>query len=292
MFPSKILVLLRFSWSFWLLFPTLLSAQEEKSAAFKTPLLEKIELDESYAAQYANYHIRTLEVGVLTMRDAFISPLRLEGSGFKYSSDHLRYTPQALKQFNAGVFTGLAINQTGDFNLMLLNFSGQYSWQFPLWDDKAGWKFYAGPWAQGFGNLRFALQNVNNVLGYDAGLDLGPTGRAEFKFKPARKEFVLTQQLSVPLVSAFVRPLYTFTGPILGETDSEVSVFQVGTLNRRFGWIYKASLDFYRNRKHKRQVVAKIPYRFSYTFQYDQFSKPNPGQSVIQTITISKILKY
>lgn len=291
MFPSKILVLLRFSWSFWLLFPTLLSAQEEKSAAFKTPLLEEIELDETYAAQHISYRIKSIEIGTLTLRDAFVSPLRLQGSGFKASSDHLRYTPQALKQLSTGLFAGIAINQTGDFNLMVFNFSSQYSWQFPLWK-KGDWIFYAGPWAQGFGNMRFALQNVNNVLGYDAGLDLGPTGRAEFKFKPARKEFILTQQLSLPLVSAFVRPLYTFTGPILGETDNEVSIFQVGTLNRRFGWIYKASLDFYRNRKHKRQVVAKIPYRFSYTFQYDQFSKPNPGQSVIQTISFSKILKY
>lgn len=273
------------------LLPALLSAQTEKSGALQTPLLEKIELDATHAAQYVEYRIRGFELGVVTLRDAFVSPLLLEGTGFKISSEQLRFTPQALKHFNFGTFTGLTINQTGDFNLMLLNFSGQYSWQFPLWE-KSGWKFYAGPWAQGFGNLRFALQNVNNVLGYDAGLDLGPTGRAEFKFKPARKEFMLTQQLSVPLVSAFVRPLYTFTGPIIGDTDSEVSIFQVGTLNRRFGWVYKASLDLYRTRKHKRKPVTKIPYRISYTFQYDQFSKPNPAQSVLQSITLSKILKY
>lgn len=291
MYKPKTLALCCFKLSLCLLLPAFLSAQTEKSAAFKTPLLEKNELDEDYASQYSDYHIKSVELGTLVLRDAFVSPLLLVGSGFKISSDHLRYTPHALKQFNAATFAGIAINQTGDFNLMLLNFSGQYSWQFPLWE-KTGWKFYAGPWAQGFGNLRFALQNVNNVLGYDAGLDLGPTGRAEFKFKPARKEFMLTQQLSVPLVSAFVRPLYTFTGPIIGETDSEVSIFQVGTLNRRFGWIYKASLDLYRNRKHKRKPVAKIPYRISYTFQYDQFSKPNPAQSVMQTITFSKILKY
>jgi hypothetical protein len=69
-------------------------------------------------------------------------------------------------------------------------------------------------------------------------------------------------------------------------------VFQFGTLNRRFGWIYKASLDLYRNRKRKKQVVARVPYRISYSFQYDQFKKPNPLQSAIQTITISRILKY
>lgn len=291
MYKPKTLAFCYFIRCLCLLLPIFLGAQAEKSAAFQTPLLEKIELDKNYATLHSNYRTQTLEIGVLTLRDAFVSPLRLEGSGLKYSSDHFRYTPEALKQFHTSGFAGLAINDTGDFNLMLLNFSIQYSWQFPILK-KEGWTFYAGPWAQGFGNIRLALQNVNNVIGYDAGLDLGPTGRAEFKFKPGRKEFMLTQQLSVPLLSAFVRPLYTFTGPIIGETDREVSIFQVGTLNRRFGWIYKASLDFYHTRRQRRQVLAKIPYRIAYTFQYDQFSKPNPGQSVIQTITISKILKY
>ncbi|WP_373553651.1 hypothetical protein [Haliscomenobacter sp.] len=268
-----------------------LNAQEEKSAAFRTPLLEKIEVDPTHTEAYADYRLRTVEFGSIMLRDAFVSPLRLVGSGFKIGYNRLHYTPQALKESSTGMFAGIAIDPAAEFNLMLLNFSGQYSWQFPVLEKK-GWQGYVGPWAQGFGNMRFALQNVNNVLGYDAGLDLGVTGRLAYKFKPGRREFILTQQLSVPLASGFVRPLYTFTGPILGETDSEVSVFQFGTLNRRFGWIYKASLDLYRNRKRKKQVIERVPYRISYTFQYDQFSQSNALQSAIQTITFSRILKY
>lgn len=268
-----------------------LKAQDEKNAAFKTPLLEKIEVNPDYAQTHADYRIRTLELGSIVLRDAFVSPLRLVGSGFKVGYNRLHYTPQALKEYSTGVFSGLAIDPAAEFTLMMVNFSGQYSWQFPVLEKK-GWQGYVGPWAQGFGNMRFALQNVNNVLGYDAGLDLGFTGRLAYKFKPGRREFILTQQLSIPLASGFVRPLYTFTGPILGETDSEVSVFQFGTLNRRFGWMYKASLDLYRNHKRKKQVVARVPYRISYSFQYDQFKRPNPLQSATQTITISRILKY
>lgn len=291
MLNRKTLVIFWFRWGALLLFPTALLAQSEKSDNFQTPLLEKKILDPVYANEYADYRFRTVEIGTLTLRDAYISPLRLEGSGFKLSFNHLRYTPQALKEFNSSIFSGIAFDRAEDFNLMLLNFASNYSWQFPIWQ-KGTWKAYAGPWAQGYGNLRFALQNVNNILGYDAGLELGATGRLEYKFKPGRKEFMLTQQLSLPVIGAFVRPLYTFSGPILGDTDREVSVVQIGTLNRRFGWVYKASLDFYRNRKHKRQIVAQVPYRISYTFQYDQFSKPNSFQSVIQTLTFSKILKY
>jgi hypothetical protein len=273
------------------LFTTMLQAQEEKSAAFRTPLLEKIETDPDYARTYFDYRLQTVEFGSIVLRDAFVSPLRLVGNGLKVGYHRLHYTPQALKEYGTGIFTGVAIDPAAEFNLLLLNFSGQYSWQFQVLEKK-GWQAYAGPWAQGFGNMRFALQNVNNVLGYDAGLDLGVTGRLAYKFKPARREFILTQQLSIPLASGFVRPLYTFTGPILGETDNEVSVFQFGTLNRRFGWIYKASLDLYRNRKRKKQVIERVPYRISYTFQYDQFKKPNPLQSATQTITLSRILKY
>lgn len=291
MFKPKSPIIFCIGWSIMLLMMQPLKAQDEKNPIFGTPLLEKIEVDPNYAQAYADYRIRTVELGSIVLRDAFVSPLRLVGSGFKVGYNRLHYTPQALKEYSTGVFSGIAIDPAAEFNLMLVNFSGQYSWQFPVLEKK-GWQGYVGPWAQGFGNLRFALQNVNNVLGYDAGLDLGVTGRLAYKFKPGRREFILTQQLSLPLASGFVRPLYTFTGPILGETDSEVSIFQFGTLNRRFGWMYKASLDLYRNHKRKKQVIERVPYRISYSFQYDQFKKPNPLQSAIQTITISRILKY
>lgn len=291
MFKSKTLAIFCANLSIMLLVVQPLNAQEEKSAAFRTPLLEKIEVDPAYAEAYADYRLRSVEFGSIVLRDAFVSPLRLVGSGFKIGYNRLYYTPQALKEYSTGMFAGVAIDPAAEFNLLLLNFSGQYSWQFPVLEKK-GWQAHVGPWAQGFGNTRFAVQNVNNVLGYDAGLDLGVTGRLAYKFKPGRREFILTQQLSVPLMSGFIRPLYTFTAPIIGETDSDVSIFQVGTLNRRFGWMYKASLDLYRNRKRKKQVIERIPYRISYTFQYDQFSKPNPLQSAIQTITFSRILKY
>ncbi len=291
MFTSKTLAIFCASWSVMLLFSRPLNAQEEKSAAFRTPLFEKIEVDPTHAEAYFDYRIRTVELGSIVLRDAFVSPLRLVGSGFKLGYNRLHYTPQALKEFSTGLFSGLAADPSAEFTLMLLNFSGQYSWQFPVLEKK-GWQGYVGPWAQGFGNVRFALQNVNNVLGYDAGLDLGVTGRLAYKFKPGRREFILTQQLSIPLASGFVRPLYTFTGPIIGETDKEVSIFQFGTLNRRFGWMYRASLDLYRNHKRKKQVIERVPYRISYSFQYDQFKKTNPFQSATQTITISRILKY
>ena len=291
MFKPKSLIIFCLGWSATLLLMPSLKAQDEKNAAFSTPLLEKIEVDPTYAQVYSDYRIRTVELGSIVLRDAFVSPLRLVGSGFKVGYNRLHYTPQTLKEYSTGLFSGLAADPSTEFTLMLLNFSGQYSWQFPVLEKK-GWQGYVGPWAQGFGNARFALQNVNNVLGYDAGLDLGVTGRLAYKFKPGRREFILTQQLSIPLASGFVRPLYTFTGPIIGETDTEVSIFQFGTLNRRFGWMYKASLDLYRNHKRKKQVIARVPYRISYSFQYDQFKKPNPVQSAIQTITISRILKY
>jgi uncharacterized protein YjhX (UPF0386 family) len=292
MYKNQVLARSRLLFALLLLIPTLLEAQIEKSAAFQTPLLEKQNLDEGYLAAYADYRLRAFEVGSITLRDAYVSPLRLEGVGFGFSSDQLRYTPQALKQYSTRIFSGVVIDQAEDFSLSALNFAAQYSWQFPFLEKPSGWKAYAGPWAQGYGNLRIALQNVNNVLGYDAGLELGATGRLEYKFKPGRREFILTQQLSVPLFGAFIRPLYTFTGPILGETDSEVSILQVGTLNRRFGWMYKASLDLYRKRKHKRKTVELIPYRISYTFQYDQYSQPNRFQSVVHSIGLARILKF
>jgi uncharacterized protein YjhX (UPF0386 family) len=286
--PSSLFGLL---WGIALLVVTELHAQYEKSAAFKTPLFEKIIVDPVYGSAYADYRINTIELASFALRDAYVSPLRLDGVGVKASFCQLLYTPIALKELNSSFLAGTAFDRAQDFNLSVLNFAVNYSWQFPVWQQKS-WRGYVGPWLQGYGNFRLALQNVNNVIGYDAGLELGTKGRLEYKFKPGRKEYMLSQELSVPLVGTFVRPLYTFTGPIVGETDQEVSVMQIGTLNRRFGWVYKASLDFYRNRKKKKQVVAKIPYRISYSFQYDQYSKPNPAQSAIQTITISKIIKH
>ncbi|WP_353485124.1 hypothetical protein [Haliscomenobacter sp.] len=291
MFKPKPSSLFGFLWGIALLAVTELPAQNENSAAFNTPLFEKINVDPVYGSAYANYRINTIELASFALRDAYVSPLRLDGVGVKASFCQLLYTPIALKELNSSFLAGTAFDGAQDFNLSVLNFAVNYSWQFPVWQQKS-WRGYVGPWLQGYGNFRLALQNVNNVIGYDAGFELGPKGRLEYKFKPGRKEYTLTQELSVPVLGTFVRPLYTFTGPIVGETDQEVSVLQTGTLNRRFGWVYKASLDFYRNRKKKKQVVAKIPYRISYSFQYDQYSKPNPAQFAIQTITISKIIKH
>lgn len=291
MFKPKPSSLFGFLWGIALLAVTELPAQNEKSAAFNTPLFEKINVDPVYGSTYANYRINTIAFGTFSLRDAYVSPLRLDGMGIKVGSNLLHYTPIALKEWNSSLFAGTAFDYSEDFNLSVFNFAVNYSWQFPVWQQKS-WRGYVGPWLQGYGNFRLALQNVNNVIGYDAGFELGPKGRLEYKFKPGRKEYMLTQELSVPVLGTFMRPLYTFTGPIVGETDQEVSVVQTGTLNRRFGWVYKASLDFYRNRKKKKQVVEKIPYRISYSFQYDQYSQPNPAQSAIQTITISKIIKH
>ncbi|WP_044233672.1 hypothetical protein [Haliscomenobacter hydrossis] len=97
MLNRKTLTIFWFRWSLSLLFPTILLAQSEKSDAFQTPLLEKITLDPVYAREYSDYRFRAMEIGTITMRDAYISPLRLEGSGFKLSFSHLRYTPRALK---------------------------------------------------------------------------------------------------------------------------------------------------------------------------------------------------
>jgi len=291
MFKPEPFTLFGFFWGIVLLVVTELPAQNEKSTAFQTPLFEKINVDPVYGNAYADYHINTIELVSFALRDAYVSPLRLDGVGAKASFCQLLYTPIALKELNSSFLAGTAFDRAQDFNLSVLNFAVNYSWQFPVWQRKA-WRGYVGPWLQGYGNFRLALQNVNNVIGYDAGGELGTKGRLEYQFKAGRKEYMLSQELSVPLVGTFVRPLYTFTGPIVGETDQEVSVMQIGTLNRRFGWVYKASLDFYRNRKKKKQVVAKTPYRISYSFQYDQYSKPNPAQSAIQTITISKIIKH
>jgi hypothetical protein len=291
MFKPKPSSLFGFLWGIALLAVTELPAQNEKSAVFNTPLFEKINVDPVYGSAFADYRINTIELASFALRDAYVSPLRLDGVGVKASFCQLLYTPIALKELNGSFLAGTAFDRAQDFNLSVLNFAVNYSWQFPVWQQKS-WRGYVGPWLQGYGNFRLALQNVNNVIGYDAGSELGTKGRLEYKFKAGRKEYMLSQELSVPLVGTFVRPLYTFTGPIVGETDQEVSVMQIGTLNRRFGWVYKASLDFYRNRKKKKQVVAKIPYRISYSFQYDQYSKPNPAQSAIQTITISKIIKH
>jgi len=205
---------LAFLWGAVLLSVSALPAQNEKSASFKTPLLEKINVDPLYADTHADYRINTIELASFSLRDAFVSPLRLDGVGIKTGFSQLLYTPIALKELNGSFLAGTAFDRSQDFNLSVLNFAVNYSWQLPIWEHK-GWRGYAGPWLQGYGNFRLALQNVNNVIGYDAGLELGPMGRVEYKFKPGRKEFMLTQHLSIPLVGSFVRPLYTFTAPIV-----------------------------------------------------------------------------
>jgi hypothetical protein len=186
MFKPKPSSLFGFLWGIALLAVTELPAQHEKSAVFNTPLFEKINVDPVYGSAFADYRINTIELASFALRDAYVSPLRLDGVGVKASFCQLLYTPIALKELNGSFLAGTAFDRAQDFNLSVLNFAVNYSWQFPVWQQKS-WRGYVGPWLQGYGNFRLALQNVNNVIGYDAGANLGPKADWNTNSKPAGK---------------------------------------------------------------------------------------------------------
>ena len=137
MFKPKPSSLFGFLWGIALLVVTELPAQNEKSTALNTPLFEKINVDPGYGGAYADYRINTIEFGAFSLRDAYVSPLRLDGIGIKASSSLLHYTPIALKELNGSFFAGTAFDNSEDFNLSVLNFAVGYSWQFPIWQRKA-----------------------------------------------------------------------------------------------------------------------------------------------------------
>ncbi len=276
----------------WLPFiPLAAWAQTDSSHTVRPPALEDIRYD---TINRSRYRIRGTAIGALTLKDQFLSPLKYSGMYLSMDRTAYRQLPGKLRKTRLITHsTGLS-NGLNDNSLLQTGFEYNYAWFFPVGRVNAGkTSFYAGAMATGLFNLKIHLGNVNNVLSYDVAVSLGPVGMAQRRFRLFRRTFMLTEELSLPVVSVMARPPYAWPLPYFSEEGGRFTdALQVGSWNRFMRIQNQVSLDFYLKQKKRRKLVGLNAYRLTYQWNYQQMNRPNKLQTGMHSLFLGRIIKF
>lgn len=268
------------------------------SAQAQTALLESIRIDSTAPH---TYQLHGFGIGVSTMRDALLSPVRYQGFciGVPHAKWQFRSTGwlhQKVTQTLVGTDTSSA--KSGNM-ITSLYFSYQHYYLKSIWGKIAASQLYVGPYWETMGNLRTSLGNTNNVLSYDAGLGVGASVLLKNRFRLGKSDFEILNQISSVFLGAYIRPQYNWSLPVIDQDNEKVYVNIVaGSWKIHPNLDYRLSFDFlnneYRHRLHykKRTLIQKTAYRFSYIWQYRGFNTRSPyqrGQSMLMFGPIIKL---
>jgi hypothetical protein len=267
---------------------------QEVNSSEANPLFEnQIQVKDSSKKTFPHYRIWSVGLGGQTMRDPLLSTLRYNGTSFGTQVITLKFRPKFLTISTlSGHFNLLSSEATG---ASIWEGGGSYAFNMLKKLPKISAKrtlIFAGGFAEGSYNLRFARSNINNLYAYDGVLAIGVSGLVQHKFRVFRRDFMLTNQVSMPIFSVLSRPPFAWSYPyFLSENGKFTDALQIGSWNRYFKFANKLSLDFYTKSNKKYQKV-RTAWRFSYQYEYFSIPKPNFVQSGTDWFTIGRIRKF
>lgn len=268
------------------------------SVAGQSPLIENVRIDSTASH---TYRVGGIGIGVSTMRDALLSPVRYHG--FVVGGPQARWEFRHsgwLHQTTTQVAIGADSSSSRSGNLITsTNFSYSHTYLKPFLK-KATTKLYAGPYWEGLANLRTSIGNTNNVLSYDIGLGIGAAVLLRNHVRIGELlEFDLHNQLSSIVVGAYVRPQYNWSLPVINEETDKVYInLFTGFWNVMPNLDYQLSTDFYLTEYaqklslRKRKPTRKVAYRLTYHWQYRSFLSESAfkrGQTMLQFGPIIKL---
>jgi hypothetical protein len=255
------------------------------------PLLTDFRQDSAAFPRYRNWQTG---LGRQTLRDPLLSPLRYGGNGIFSSLNTLKYKPRFLTISTISLHVNSLGNKVNGASI--IQTGGSYSYgllkNLPGFN-RSGRQIFVGGLVEGIFNFRIARFNVNNIYAYDAVVSLKVAGRVQQRFRLFHRDFMLTEQIEMPVFSVLSRPPFAWSYPtFLDETGKFSDAVQTGFWNRYFQIRNQLSLDFYRNIRHKQKRIGKDVWRISYSWEYFNINQPNRVQSGTQGLSIGKVIKF
>jgi hypothetical protein len=243
---------------------------------------------------YAKYRIRSSVFGVPTTRDRFLSPLKFSGILVGRNIGTIRHVPRGIRQHNFSSTNGVMLNGVNNTLLTLISAGFDLTYHHRLLtspDQKLN--LYGGGGFNSLLHLKFHSGNTNNVFAHDVALSLDASGLVTYAFTVFRRQFVLTEQLGVPLGAVISRPAFVWAIPyfIWEEEGQFRDAIQASSWGNYWRLQNRLSLDFQTNRRGRRQPAQKNTWRLSYIWDYHQMNRPNQVRTAQQNIAIGRMLK-
>lgn len=270
----------------FLFFPLLCSAQESM-------MLEDTVVAPDLQRLYSRYKLTHWGLSVNTLRDHALSPLLYQGVGVQWMLQYWKYkNNQVLVQNTSIVNSATYANQANDHVISSSGLGYQHIRLYPVGLRHPKMQLYVGGFLHPFLNIKLLPGNINNAVSYDFLISLGTGGLWQYQFTMFGREFILSDQLSLPLLALILRPPFAWPAPTaVEEGGSLLADLQLGSWNRYFSVTNQVYLNFHTNRKRKGQVVKKVSQQLSYTWNYYTIPKANRLQTAAHTITYSRVLK-
>lgn len=261
-----------------------------------TPLLENIRVDSTAPHRY---RVGGFGIGVSTMRDNLLSPLRYNGITIGSPSSTWTFKDSGWLIMNRNLYSiSIDSSSARRGNLITtLNYGFQKHYLKPTNRYDYLKKFYWGGFFEIMGSLRTSIGNVNNVLSYDVGIGIGPSVMFRNRVKVGKSNIDIFNQFSTVLAGIYFRPQYSWSFPAQdSEKNKLYPNFVMGSVNVHRHFDYRLSVDFYQRETkgmfRKRRTMRKVAYRVSYGWQYREFTEPSVfkrGQHLLQFGPIIKI---
>jgi hypothetical protein len=251
------------------------------------------DVDSASAEPLPSYRIRSTVAGVPIQRDHFLSPLLFGGLVVGRNTGTVRYLPNSIRQHNFYSANGALLNWANNSILALISFGFDYTYHHQVFstpDQKL--RVYGGGGLNAMGHLKIHSGNVNNTIGYDIALPLEAGGVATYTFTLFNRRFMLTEQLSVPVVGLVVRPEYVWAVPffIWEEEGRFRDFFTVSSWGNYVRLQNRLSLDYATSRKRKGKVVQTNNWRVTYVWDYYQINRPNQVKSATHLLMLGRML--
>lgn len=269
-----------------LFFPLLCSAQEPM-------VLKDTVVSPDLQRLYSRYKLAHWGLSVSTLRDNALSPLLYQGAGFQWMLQYWKYkNDQVLVQNTSAVSTITYTNQANDNVISSFGLGYQHMRLYPVALRHPQMQLYVGGFLYPFFNVKLLPANINNAVSYDLLGSLGASSLFQYQFTMFNRKFILSNQLSLPLLALILRPPFAWPVPTAVEEEGRLLAdLQFGSWNRYFGVTNQVYLNFYTNKKRKGQVIKKVSQQLSYTWNYYTIPKANQLQTATHTITYSRVLK-
>lgn len=257
----------------------------------QTPLLERSRIDTTL---FPRYKIATYGIGSATIRDPAISPLRYQGLLLSFGGSRLKYKPKFLSistlEFNVGpaLFNDFTENAIQEMDIRY-----GYAMLKPIKVSPRGFSFFAGGYGGLLVNNRIANTNVNNVVSFDYVVSFGITGLAQKKLKLGNSELMLTEQISLPLLSATMRPPFAWPEPYYLKPEGNLSDgIRLGSWNTYFELKNQFFIDYFSKVKHRKKIIGRDSWRLSLLYEYINIPTVNELQYGSFIVSLGKIIRF
>ena len=225
------------------------------------------------------------------MRDEALSPLRYNGFGLFWNNNKYKFKPRVFVRQQWQFYSMSFTNLQSESLLSLSSAEFAHARHLPVAAANEHLKAYVGGFVSGLINIKVHPENVNNVLSYEVAAMLGPSGMVQLPVSIFGKRFVLSDELHFPLISLLGNTPYAW--PIPTSFDEEGTLgdaFTVGSWGKLLRVTNQFNVDYLRRVRHRKKVVKRVAYRFSYRWEFVSVARPNLYQSGTHVFSVARIL--